>query len=112
MKVCKKHKITPAVIYGECIGCELEGLRLALATEKARSDSRLENVKAMSSYLDDVAEALGVPKPGTPVEGIGACWKVIEAIQKRNKALEHIASGECTVGEAYLTAFDALAESV
>lgn len=90
MKVCKKHKTTPAVIYGECVGCELEGLRLALAAEKTRSDSRLENVKAMSGYLDDVSEVLGVAKPSTPVEGIGACWKVMVAIQRRNKALESL----------------------
>lgn len=44
------------------------------------SVSRLENIKSMSSFLDDIATALGVAKPETPVEGIGACWKVIDAI--------------------------------
>ena len=56
---------------------------LLAETEKlvTLSNSRLENIKAMSSYLDDVAEALGVTKPSTPIEGIGACWKVMAAIQ-------------------------------
>lgn len=26
-KVCKKHQETPAIMYGECIGCELEKVR-------------------------------------------------------------------------------------
>lgn len=69
---------------------------LAVAAEIERlqtlAEARLENIKAMSGYLDDVATALGVPAPGTPVEGIGACWKVMEAIQKRNEALELIAA--------------------
>jgi hypothetical protein len=52
----------------------------AASTSKL-AEARLETIKAMSGYLDDVAEALGVPKPGTPVEGVGACWKVMEAIQ-------------------------------
>lgn len=47
---------------------------------KQLSESRLENIKAMSSFLDDVATALGVAKPGTPVEGIGACWNVMSKI--------------------------------
>jgi hypothetical protein len=58
---------------------------LEVAAELARlqklADTRLETIKAMSGYLDDVAEALGVAKPSTPVEGIGACWKVMGAIQ-------------------------------
>lgn len=27
LKICKKHKTAPALIYGQCVGCELEGLR-------------------------------------------------------------------------------------
>ena len=26
-KVCKKHREKPAIMYGQCIGCELDGLR-------------------------------------------------------------------------------------
>ena len=66
------------------------------------SDSRLENIKAMSSYLDDVAEALGVPKPGTPVEGIGACWNLMAAIRRQKAVIEKIsrvASGEDQVAD-------------
>lgn len=64
------------------------------------SESRLENIKAMSSYLDDVAEALGVAKPGTPVEGIGACWKVmgaIETLQAKNKKFRGVME-DCVAG--------------
>jgi hypothetical protein len=69
---------------------------LAVAHELERlqdlSEARLENIKAMSSYLDGVAEALGVPNPRTPVEGGGACWEVMAAILQRNEALALIAS--------------------
>jgi hypothetical protein len=51
------------------------------------TDTRLETIKAMSSYLDDVAEALGIPKPSTPHEGVGACWKVMESITDRENLL-------------------------
>jgi len=38
MRVCKKHKKTPAVIYGTCIGCELDGLHAELAARKDLSE--------------------------------------------------------------------------
>ncbi len=67
----------------------------ALAAQRDKAEGlaavRLETIKAMSGYLDDVAGALGVKKPGTPGEGVGACWKVAEAIVQRNEALEWIA---------------------
>ncbi len=30
-KVCKKHRVKPAIMYGQCIGCELDGLRKKVA---------------------------------------------------------------------------------
>jgi hypothetical protein len=40
-KVCRKHKDKPAVIYGECVGCEIEQLHSeikALKADKLRLD--------------------------------------------------------------------------
>ena len=56
------------------------------------AESRQENIKAMSGYLNDVAGALGVPIPTTPVEGVGACWKIMEAIRALKIAKENLES--------------------
>lgn len=40
-RVCKKHREKPAIIYGKCIGCEIDLLRLevqSLRSEKRRAD--------------------------------------------------------------------------
>lgn len=51
------------------------------------SEAQIEKIKAMSFFLDDVAAALGVQKPATPIDGIDACWKVLGAIQERNERI-------------------------
>lgn len=43
-KVCKKHLETPAVMYGECIGCELEGLRQQLKLVQVHAKSALDKL--------------------------------------------------------------------
>ena len=42
--VCEKHRCEPAIIYGQCVGCELDGLRaenkkLKAAIQKTLSDN-------------------------------------------------------------------------
>lgn len=46
MKVCEQHKTTPALIYGECIGCELGGLRADVKRLKSESDQILNDAIA------------------------------------------------------------------
>lgn len=41
---------------------------------------RLETIISLSNYLDNIAGALSIEAPKTPVEGIGAVWDVMEAI--------------------------------
>lgn len=36
MCVCEKHRSAPAIIYGGCAGCEIEGLRARVAELEAK----------------------------------------------------------------------------
>jgi len=49
-KVCKKHQETPAIMYGECIGCELEKVR---AREREACALLVEKL-----YLPEAAAAI------------------------------------------------------
>lgn len=49
---------------------------------KELAELRLGTIKDMSAFLDQVAEALGVEKPGTPAAGVGAYFKVMEEIHR------------------------------
>lgn len=71
---------------------------LSVADELERlqklSEARLENITAMSGFLDDVAAALGVAKPGSPVEGIGACWNVMGKIAELQDNMARLLADE------------------
>lgn len=58
MRACKKHIKTPAIIYGMCVGCELDGLRADLAeAEGTVHDLRVLNEQLRFSYRQ-MGEAL------------------------------------------------------
>ena len=59
-----------------------EFLEAELTRFQKMAARRLEIIKDMSCYLDDLSEVLGVAKPTTPAEGISAVWKVLAAIQE------------------------------
>ena len=54
------------------------------------ADTRLESNQAKAAFLDSVAEALGVPKPQTPMEGVGACLGIMTAINLRDSQIERL----------------------
>lgn len=43
-KVCKEHQKTPAIIYGQCIGCELDGLRKQLKMVQSHAKSAMDKL--------------------------------------------------------------------
>ena len=43
-KVCKKHQKQPAIMYGQCIGCELDGLHEQLRLVKAHAKSAMDKL--------------------------------------------------------------------
>lgn len=51
MKICEKHKTTPALIYRECVGCELEGLRADVKRLKAESNQILNDANACTMCI-------------------------------------------------------------
>jgi hypothetical protein len=61
-----------------------------LETQHKLAQARLETIHSMSSYLDDLAEALGIAKPSTPAEGVGAVWKVMESVQSLRAEVERL----------------------
>lgn len=52
-KVCSKHQAKPAIIYGQCIGCEVERLREVerLARAFANAKGRHHSQQAMCDLL-------------------------------------------------------------
>lgn len=73
-KVCKKHQKQPAIMYGQCIGCELdrlhEQLRLLQAHAKSAMDKLPERwnmgfqagLKQAIPYEKELIEALSAEK--------------------------------------------------
>lgn len=51
-----------------------------LETAEKLAADRLVTIQSMSTFLDQIAEALSLDAPKTPVDGIGAVWDVMEAI--------------------------------
>ncbi|HCF0051552.1 TPA: hypothetical protein NH597_003308 [Pseudomonas aeruginosa] len=97
-EVCAKHVKTPALIYGACIGCELEGLRAeaqALREEVARGN---RITLAMALDIAAVGVALGIP--GEQQEG--GTGEFIEAIQNLQKELEALRARVVVVPERKL----------
>jgi len=70
MSVCAKHKKKPAIIYGQCVGCELDGLReenrrlkvevkfidelkLKLTEEQRLSEKRLNYIQELVTTINN-----------------------------------------------------------
>jgi hypothetical protein len=70
--------------------CECRDDHRQLAEWLRELESKREEIRCMCGYLDDVAGALGISAPKTPVEGAMACFGVMEAVYKRNTALDRI----------------------
>lgn len=53
-KVCSKHEKEPAIIYGQCVGCEIDNLRKIerLARTFANAKGRYHSQQAMCDLLN------------------------------------------------------------
>lgn len=57
--VCKKHREKPAIIYGKCIGCEIDLLRMevqSLRAEKRRADVLAATLRELRDVVTSDAE--------------------------------------------------------
>ena len=70
MSICDKHKAVPAFIYGQCIGCELESLRVEVKHWKANH----EDLKRRLAFQTQ--------RPDLPVDRIPAYNHMREDIDK------------------------------
>ena len=57
-KVCTKHKENPVMIYGECIGCEIEYMRAGQKSSQERADRAELWVTTLLSETEALKEEL------------------------------------------------------
>lgn len=57
-KVCKKHREKPAIMYGRCIGCELEELRRELELTKMEMEMKVKSLNQANEFLIDRCKEL------------------------------------------------------
>lgn len=50
-KVCKKHRENPALIYNQCVGCELERMAKEIQILKQQRDELVEKLKKHVNHL-------------------------------------------------------------
>lgn len=104
MKICEKHKNTPALIYGECIGCELESLRAEVKHWKA-NHADLKNRLA-------VVQA----RPDLPLERLAIYDRFSEQISTMRAAMQRfvdrVDAGEVRSKKTYADFKAILAESI
>ena len=55
MTICDKHKSDPAPVYGECVGCEIDGLRKEI--ERLQADLKIASARA--AYWEHDADCCG-----------------------------------------------------
>lgn len=51
-KVCKKHRDNPALIYNQCVGCELERMAKEIQILKQQRDELVEKLKKHVNHLN------------------------------------------------------------
>ena len=62
-RVCKKHREKPAIIYGKCIGCEIDRLRLEV--QSLRAEKRRAGVlDAIEEYFSDTSRSAEETRAG------------------------------------------------